>query len=206
MRKSIIFLAASLALVFSLSLGIFAQQTAGEVQGTVTDSAGAVIPGASVTVTGVNVGFNRTVQSDKDGVYQLTQVPVGIYKVSIAAIQGFPAQTKENVQVSLNNKTILDFTMAAQTSATVDVTGEGTVIDPTETKAQTNLSARQIDALPKGTNFTSLLKTTVAVRAEPLGGQYSINGATGPENSFIVDGQETQNFATGVIDANNDIP
>src|SRR5205085_10240418 len=116
-----------------------------EIQGTVTDPTGAVIPGASVTITGVTVGFNRTVQTDSNGVYAMTQLPVGVYRISIAATKGFPAQAKENVQVSLNNKTILDFTMAAQATATVDVTGEGTAIDPTATKAQTNLSARQIE-------------------------------------------------------------
>src|SRR3569623_3408294 len=130
MKKSIIFLAASLALVFSFSLGILAQQTAGAIQCTVTDQSGAVIPGASVTVTGVTVGYNRTVQTDKDGLYQLTQVPVGMYKVSIAPVQGFPAQTKETVQLSLNSNSLIDFTMTAQATATVDVTGEGTVIDP----------------------------------------------------------------------------
>src|SRR4029079_14516247 len=92
------------------------------------------------------------------------------------------------------------------TSAVVDVTGEGVIIDTTDTKAQSNISAREIEALPKGTGFTSLLKTTIAVRPEPLGGQFSINGATGPENSFIIDGQETQNFATGLINTNQDIP
>jgi len=206
MIKRLSFAGLLLSLMFGLSAIAFGQQTAGEIQGTVTDAAGAVIPGASVTLQGVTVGFNRTVTTDSNGVYSLTQVPVGMYKVSIAPIQGFPAQTKDNVQVSLNNKTITDFTMTAQATATVDVTGEGVVIDPTDTKAQTNLSARQIEALPKGTGFTSLIKQSIAVRPEPLGGQFSINGATGPENSFIVDGQETQNFATGLIDANNDIP
>ncbi|HEX8639059.1 MAG TPA: hypothetical protein VF692_13405, partial [Pyrinomonadaceae bacterium] len=51
-----------------------------------------------------------------------------------------------------------------------------------------------------------LITTTSGVRAEPLSGQFSINGSTGPENSFIIDGQETQNFRTGQINANNDIP
>jgi len=194
MRKSFTFLTSVLALAVMMSISIIAQQTSGSIQGTVTDPNGAVIPGASITVTGVDVGFNRTVSSDKNGTFQIQQIPAGRYKVSIAAVQGFTAQTKENVQVGLNNLTTLDFALSAQQSAVVDVTGEGVIIDTTDTKSQTNISARAIDALPKATGFTSLLKTTVAVRAEPLGGQFSINGATGPENSFIVDGQETQNF------------
>jgi len=206
MKQCLKYFAGVLVLAVSLCISVSAQQTAGSIQGTVADANGAVLPGASITVTGVNVGFNRTVTSDKNGSYQLQNVPVGTYKITIAAIQGFAAQTKQNVQVGLNNLTTVDFTMSTQATAIVDVNGGDNIIDVTDTKAQANLSARTIEELPKGTGFTSLLKTTVSVRNEPLGGQFSINGATGPENSFIVDGQETQNFATGLINANSDIP
>ncbi|HMJ09503.1 MAG TPA: TonB-dependent receptor, partial [Pyrinomonadaceae bacterium] len=206
MRKSFTFLASIFVLALSMSISIMAQQTAGDIQGTVTDPNGAVVPGAGITVTGIDVGFSRKVQSDSNGYYRVTQVPAGRYKVDIAAVQGFTAQTKENVQVGLNNTTTLDFALGTSTTAVVDVTGEGVLVDATDTKAQSNISAREIDALPKGTGFTSLLKTTPSVRPEPLGGQFSINGSTGPENSFIVDGQETQNFATGMINSNQDIP
>ena len=47
---------------------------------------------------------------------------------------------------------------------------------------------------------------SVAVRPEPLSGQFSINGSTGPENSFLIDGQETQNYRNGLLNTNNDIP
>src|SRR5205807_1935673 len=79
-------------------------------------------------------------------------------------------------------------------------------IDPTEAKVQNNITAKQIEELPKGTGFTSLLRTTVAVRPEPLGGQYTVNGSTGLENSFIVDGQPTENYRNGLLRADNDIP
>jgi len=206
MRKSFTFLTSIFAVLLCLSLTAFAQRTTGDIQGTVTDPNGAVVPGASVTLTGKDVGFNRTVTADDNGVYRVNQIPPGTYTVTVAAISGFAAQTKENVQVSINNLTTTDFKMGIAASATVDVTGEGVLVDATETKAQTNLTAREIDALPKATGFTSLLKTTVAVRPEPLGGQFSINGATGPENSFQIDGQEVQNFATGMINTNQDIP
>jgi len=206
MRKSFTFLASIFVLVLSLSVSIIAQQTAGGIQGTVTDPNGAVVPGASVAAKGIDVGFNRTVTTVSNGQYRFTQLPPGRYQVTIAPVQGFVAQTKENVEVGLNNTTTTDFALGLQTSAVVDVTGEGVLVDATDTKAQTNISAREIEALPKGTGYTSLLKTTVSVRPEPLGGQFSINGATGPENSFIVDGQETQNFATGLLNTNQDIP
>jgi Ca-activated chloride channel family protein len=88
----------------------------------------------------------------------------------------------------------------------VSVQGGDNIVDATETKAQSNISARQIDALPKGTGFTSLLRTTASVRPEPLSGQFSINGSTGPENSFIIDGQETANFRKGILNEKDSVP
>jgi len=206
MKKSFNFLATMLAVVLCMSLNAFAQRTTGDIQGTVTDPNGAVVPGATVTVTGKDIGITRTVQADDQGVYRVVQIPPGKYTVSVAAISGFTAQTKENVQVSANNGTTADFAMSTSATATVDVTGEGVIIDATETKGQTTISTRQIDNLPKGTGYTSLLKISSSTRPEPLGGQYTINGATGPENSFLIDGQETQNYKNGLLNTQNDIP
>jgi len=199
-------LIAMMSVVLILSAAAFAQRTTGDLEGTVTDVSGAVVPGASVTVVGKDVGFNRTITADDEGVYRLTQIPPGTYAVTVAAVKGFAAQT-QNTVVNINNLTRLDFKMATSVGAVVDVNATDTsIIDPTETKAQTSFDAKTIDALPKGTGFTSLLKNSVAVRPEPLGGQYTINGATGPENSFMIDGQETQNYKNGLLNTNNDIP
>ena len=208
MSKHFKFTSLVLFLMLCFSAVAFGQETTGEIQGTVKDPAGAVVPNVPVTVSGIDVGFNRTLQTDSDGFFRIRQVPPGIYKVATGAASGFVEQVKENVQVALGNATTVDFIVSATAGTnTVTVTDEsGVIVDATETKAQDNISAREIDALPKGTGFTSLLRTTAAVRPEPLGGQFSINGATGPENSFIVDGQETQNFKTGLLNTNNDIP
>ena len=208
MKKSFAFFSSVLLIVFCFSVSIFAQDTTGEIQGTVKDPAGAVVPNASITIKGVDVGFNRNIQSDENGFYRARQIPPGNYNVSVAAISGFVAQVQNNIQVALGNATTVDFTLATSAvTGEVTVTDEsGVIVDPTETKAQDNISAREIEALPKGTGFTSLLRTTASVRPEPLSGQFSINGSSGPENSFIIDGQETQNFRTGVLNGNNDVP
>jgi len=207
MRKNNAFLSSVLLILVCFSANLLAQETTGGIQGTVKDTTGAVVPNATITIKGVNVGLNRTIQANGDGFFDARQLPPGTYTVTVAAISGFKEQTKENVQVNLGNSTPVDFALATTVGAVVDVTTDnGNAVDTTETKAQTNINERQIDALPKGTGFTSLLKTSVAVRPEPLGGQFSINGATGPENSFMIDGQETQNYKTGVLNTNNDIP
>ena len=208
MIKKLKFFPPILALLLCLTGLAFGQETAGEIQGTIKDPQGAVVPGVTVTITGVNVGFNRTITTDEQGFYRARQVPPGIHTVAAAATGGFAGQTKENVQIVLGQATTVDFDLGvAGAQATVNVTEEsGISVDPTDTKVQENITAREIELLPKGTNITSLLRTTAAVRPEPLSGQFQINGGSGSENSFIVDGQSIENFRTGVLNANNDIP
>ena len=206
MKKGFTFFTLIVATVLCLSFAAFAQRTTGDIQGTITDPNGAVVPGASITVTGKSVGYSRTFQADDKGTFRAVGLPSRSYTVTVAAISGFAAQTKENITVSANNVVSADFTMAASTSATVDVTGEAALIDTTTTRNETTISTREIDNLPKGTGFTSLLKISSSTRPEPLGGQYTINGSTGPENSFLIDGQETQNYKNGLLNTNNDIP
>ena len=206
MRTKFQFLTLVLSLVLCLAASAFGQETTGELQGTVKDQTGAVVPNVTVTIKGTNIGFNRVVQTDDKGFYSARQVPPGIYSASTSASSGFAAQTKDNIQVGIGTATTVDFLATAGVNAEVNIIDSGVMVDATETKAQDNISAREIEALPKGTGFTSLLRTTAAVRPEPLGGQYTINGSTGPENSFLIDGQETQNYKNGLLNANNDIP
>lgn len=77
------------------------------------------------------------------------------------------------------------------------------VYEPGSENQQSNLTQKDIDALPKGTGFSSQLNKTTAVRSEALSGQFSSNGAVGSQNSFVVDGQEVQNFKTGVLNTSN---
>jgi hypothetical protein len=77
------------------------------------------------------------------------------------------------------------------------------VIDQTETKLSTNLTSQEIENLPKGTGFTSMLRTEPNVRPEALSGQFQVNGATGPENSYVIDGQEVTGIKNGLLNSNN---
>ena len=62
------------------------------------------------------------------------------------------------------------------------------------------------EELPKGTDFTSKLKVAPAVRAEAMSAGFQINGASGAENNFIIDGQEVTNFRTGQLNKENGLP
>jgi Carboxypeptidase regulatory-like domain/TonB-dependent Receptor Plug Domain len=173
----------------------------------VKDPNGAVIPNASLTITSVgSTGFKRTITTDDNGNQKLLQVPPGVYSITVAAISGFAEKKLQNVEVSLGRSTPIIIELGAQVGAVVDVTSEGISIDTTDSKIQTNITAKAAENLPKGTNFTSLLKLSPATRPEPLSGGFQVDGASGSENTFIIDGQEVTNSRTGVLNTNSNLP
>lgn len=198
---------------------ISAQERGGGIEGTVKDPNGAVVPNAQVTITGADstngarrdagVGFTRTITTNENGFFRVLEVPPGIYTVAVAAVSGFSQTTLNNVEVVLGKTTALDVNLTiGDQSVMVDVTSDGSAaaIDPTDNKIQTNITAQIAELLPKGTNFTSLLQVAPAVRSEPLSGGFQIDGASGSENTFIIDGQEVTNFRTGELNQNNNLP
>ncbi|MGH9801476.1 MAG: carboxypeptidase regulatory-like domain-containing protein, partial [Blastocatellia bacterium] len=194
----------AVVLAFASSFAM-AQETTGALQGTVSDVSGARIPGATVKVEGP--AFTRTATTNSDGFYIVLQVPPGVYKISVSAPK-FSTATLEAVNVALGKTTPVDVGLkVGNVSEQVVITSDDVArIDPTDNKIQTNITSRVIDSLPKGTNMTSLLKISPAARPEALSGGFQIDGASGSENSFIIDGQEVSNFRTGVLNTNNNLP
>ena len=197
-----------LAIVLCFSFAAFGQRTTGSIEGTVSDPNGAVVPNATVTArsTGATAGFNQTVTSNNSGFFIFPQVPPGTYSIT-ATGSGFKT-SKRDIEVTLDKSSIANFALEVGGSETViDVVADSSVtIDPGDTKIDTNITRQVFEALPKGTQFTSLLKTAPNVRPEALSGGFQIDGASGSENVFVVDGQEVTNFRTGSLNSNNNLP
>ncbi|MCC6327434.1 MAG: TonB-dependent receptor [Acidobacteria bacterium] len=170
-----------------------------------TDQSGARVAGATINL--VSESFQRTVTTDDQGFFRALQMRPGTYTVSATATN-FQPYKQDNVQVILGRTTPLNIKLAVgPVGAEVTVTGADEIaIDPTASRIQTNLTQRELELLPKGTNFTSALKAVPAVREEPSAAGFAIDGATGVENSFIIDGQEVANFRTGRLNTNNNLP
>ena len=194
-------------IVLGAVISAFGQETTGSIEGTIKDPQGNLVAGVPVTITGVTLGFTRSTTSGDDGRFVVTQLPPGIYKLTAAASSGFGEQVKENVQVVLGKPTAVEFNLQPQGAVgTVVVSATDNPIAMTDNKIQTNITAQVAELLPKGTNFTSLLTVAPAVRNEPLSGGFQVDGASGSENTFIIDGQEVSNFRTGTLNTNNNIP
>ncbi|MEP6944277.1 MAG: VIT and VWA domain-containing protein [Acidobacteriota bacterium] len=84
--------------------------------------------------------------------------------------------------------------------ATVNVTSNEVVtVDSSSTQVSSAVTNVQVQALPRGTGFTSLLKLNSKVRPRPMGGQFSVDGSSGSENSFVIDGQDVTGVRPGLI-------
>jgi len=214
MRSKIKIVLMALSLLALSAFTALAQETTGNIEVTVRDPAGAVVPNATVTVESSRTqrsntaGFRRTATTDEEGFVRILQVPPGTYRVTVASVAGFAERFIDNVDVTLGKNTPVDVAMsAAAATATVDVTADSELaIDPRDTKVQTTISQKDAELMPKGTNFTSLLKVSPATRPEPLTGGFQIDGASGSENTFVVDGNERTNAFSGQLDVNNNLP
>jgi hypothetical protein len=219
MKKKLRLMMTMLSLIFCLTATAFGQETTGNIEGTVKDATGAVLPNVAVTIqnfrsstdntttTGTSQGFNRTVTTDGSGFFRVLQVPPGLYVVTTAATAGFGAGRQENVSVAIGKTTQLNIGLVAGgASAVVDVIHSDQPVDTTDSEISTSVNAQKIELLPKGVDFTSVLRTAPGVRQEANSGGFSVDGASGSENVFVIDGQEVTNFRTGTLNSNNAIP
>lgn len=194
-------------LVFAVSAIAFGQETTGSIEVTVKDPQGAVVPNASVTVESVGgtAGYRRNVTTNDQGFQRILQVPPGTYKVTVTG-SGFGEKSADiNVVLGRISPVTVDLGLAG-TTVVVDVAASENPIDTTESKIQTNISAQTAELLPKGNDFGSLLKLSPATRLESKSGGYQIDGASGSENTFIIDGNEVTNPISGTLDSNNNLP
>src|SRR5688500_14695608 len=197
--------AASLLLCFLLSLGMLlgpahlaqAQERTGTVSGTLTDASGGVLPGVSVTLTSIQTGRPTTVQTDGSGKYR-AEVEPGRYTVRFE-LSGFSRQEMPDVNVLLGRSFTIDVTMRVGTlSEAVQVTAENApLVDTRSTIIQHNVTAEEIDRMPKGRSFQSLAMTAPSVNSGDIEGGFQVNGASGSENQFTVDGVSTNSLLAG---------
>ena len=201
MLKNFRFITVALSMMLCVGAVAFGQGTTGSIDGTVMDQTGAVIPGATIRVqsTRTTAGLDRTITANANGYFNFPRVAPGTYKVTVESAN-FATYTG-NVSVVVDRTVNVNISLkTAGAVAQVDITADRAVtVDMANTKIDTNITREIMEALPKGTNFGSLLKIAPNVRPEPVGGGFQIDGASGSENVFVIDGQEVTNFATGTL-------
>lgn len=191
----------AIALLLSMigALPTFAQQTTGNIRGTVTDQNGAAVPGAQVTLTNPNTKTSQTAQSSTAGEYQFNNLLSGDYTLRVEATN-FKALSLNNVRVQLNQTTDVpaQLQIGVQTE-TVEVSAGGAeLIDTTTTTLSKTFNERQVVELAQtnvggafggGVNNLALLAPNVSsAGGVGAGSGGSVGGQRPRNNNFIVDG------------------
>src|SRR2546425_5492694 len=194
-----------------LPAGAFAQERTGEILGVVTDESGAPVPGALVRAESKTLPRGLETTTDNGGRYMLQNVPVGTYTVTVA-LTGFKT-IKQMVEVRIASIITLNPRLTVGSlSEAVEVVGNALSIDPTSSRAATNITTAQIENLAKGSRgFQALLTLAPGVRAEVKAGSagvggISVDGATGSENAYYIDGVEVSDLRRGSLGSANAIP
>jgi len=135
---------------------LHAQSTA-TLQGTITDSKGAVVPSATVVVRNKATTIERTAQTDSDGNYQVAALPVGTYAIEVRA-NGFKSQLADSVVLGVAQTIIQNFQLdVGALSEQVLVTSDVPVIESATTSVGTVINQRTVQEIPlNGRHFVDL--------------------------------------------------
>lgn len=203
--RTIKLLLCAAVLAMSLAASGFGQETTGRIKGTVKDANGAAVPNA--TVTAKNNQRSWTTTTDGQGTYEFQQLAPGDYSVGVSAT-GFSDSRRDNVPVELGRTLQVNIDVdVAGTAANVNVTGnEEPLVDVSSTKVATNINQQKIDLLPKTLRFDSVVQVAPGTRNEAKSGGYQIDGASGSENTWIIDGLEVTRVFDGQLGQTKNIP
>jgi hypothetical protein len=176
-------------LAIVLGSPILAQTITGTISGDVTDSSGAVVAGATITIQNLGTGDTRTATSTNTGSYRVPDLAIGKYKVTATA-EGFKSVVR-TAEVATGAVTHSDFALqVGQRTETVEVEGSAPLVDLSPNN-NNYVDSTKIENVPlNGRDFNSLLAITPGVQRDPGGGflAVSVNGSRTTSNNYFIDG------------------
>jgi hypothetical protein len=200
MRKTIRWLIFAAIVAAGSVTHTFAQT--GTIVGTVTDSTGAVVPSASITVTNADTNFERTDTTDDRGDYTVPLLPTGTYRVEIVAA-GFRTEAAENIEVTADDRIRIDFKLQIGTAGErIAVTETTPLVQADNSSLGDIIGLRRIEGLPIAGRQIETLAQLVpgAVSAAPgsvlsYRGGFNAAGARETANSNLLDGVDNNDPA-----------
>jgi len=177
--------------------GLFAQERFGSIVGTVYDPSMALLPGAEVTITNLETRRVVNVMTGDSGRYLVRDLEPGRYSVT-AEKSGFAKLEVPEVILLLGKTIDLDLTLqVGQVSETIVVSGVLAMVDPNTTAVTHNITEDEFDFMPKTRTFQSVALTAPSVNSGEVEGGIMVNGASGSENQYTVDGISTTSLLDG---------
>jgi len=191
----------------------YGQATSGNIIGTVTDPAGAIVPNVSITITSQERGTVYNATSNESGNYSVVHILPGLYTMEFKA-SGFQRLVQKDVSVGLDRSTRMDVQLVVgQVTEEVSVTAAGPPLVTDRAEVSAALSSQQVLDLPTlNRNFTSLqllmpgaqkMSWQHATSENPQQGiQINTNGQRFGSNNFMIDGADNNDPVLGIIVVN----
>lgn len=188
MRKIGWYLLAFLAMGLFVT-GAFAQEQTGGIAGTVVDNQNQPLPGATVEAISEGGGVMRAV-TDTNGRFRFPKLLVGKYKVT-ASLSGFNTVEVSDVVVGLGKEVTLSITLQPGFVEQVTVTAGAVMVDVTSSATARSFSADEIANLPLPRDYAAVVNLAPGAEYEAFLGGISVDGASGSENRYFIDGVDT---------------
>ncbi len=201
MRKRL--LAIALGLVLGLTPGGFAQTATGHIYGTVTDVSKAVMPGATVALSGATIGARSTVAGSL-GDFRFLSLDPGLYKVAVS----MPGLTTVSRQLLVQTGVSVDVTIVLglpTLEEDVTVTAETPIVDRKKLGTATNVTRDELERVPQARDPWAVLRTIPGVLMDKVNiagnesgqqGGFVAKGADGSQTVWNIDGLPITDMAT----------
>jgi outer membrane receptor protein involved in Fe transport len=189
---------------FLTPVRLHAQAATASISGTVTDSSGAAVPGASIEVRNTGTGAARTVISDSQGRYLVPDLGIGTYEVR-GSKTGFQTAVRSGLTLTVGSAPVIDLQLpVGQTQETVTVEANATQVETTNSAVSALVNQTQMRELPlNGRDFEQLILLAPGVATYPAGGSsaltsvapaYSISGTRPEGYANMLDGESMLNW------------
>lgn len=209
MRKNLVPLVLLSLLVFLYTQVTWGQGTTGTISGTVKDSSGAVLPGATVAIVNEETDLSRSIPTDGAGRYTAPSLPLGHYRVT-ARQEGFQSEVRQGIELTVGREAVVSFELqVGSVSQQIEVAGEAPLVESTSSTVGALVDDRTIRELPlNGRSYDQLAVLQPGVVALGAGAgvgsttfdygsskRFSVAGSRSFSNSFLLDGTDINDHA-----------
>ena len=203
--------AAWLAMLMLGAFPSYAQVDAGSILGTVSDSSGARVSGATVTLTNEGTSAELSMTTGEDGSFKFTPVRIGTYKLTVT-MQGFQTTTQHKITVDVGENVVSDLSLKpGAVTETVEVTGSVPVLQSQDASVGQVIDSKNVNDLPlNGRNFTFLAQLAAGVntpqadtRGNASTGAFAANGNRPAQNNYLLDGIDNNSDTVDFLNGTN---